>query len=81
MKLYYSGEVINYNGKIVLGTVNKGVLELFKLQNNIIYKTNVIQSDNAEYPEIFDLLFSKEDAGFVITSYSIHYTKLYEDRN
>lgn len=66
MKLYYSGEVINYNGKIVLGTVNKGVLELFKLQNNIIYKTNVIQSDNAEYPEIFDLLFSKEDAGLYV---------------
>jgi len=58
---YYSGEAINFRGKVIIGTINTGALELFSLENNHISKVNLIQSPELKYPKFYDLAFSEVD--------------------
>jgi len=81
IKPYYTGEVINYNNQIIIGTVNTGAMEIFKLQGNTIYKTNVIQSDDGEYPEFFDLLFSDENGKLYVYAVTGKYLYKYDISN
>lgn len=76
IKPYFSGEAIIYNNQTIFGTVNTGALEIFKLADNRIYKTNIIPSDDRKYPEFFDLLFSTENGRLYI--YTINGKYLYK---
>lgn len=58
---YYSGEAISFRGDVIIGTVNTGALELFKLENNNISKVNLIQSPESKYPKFYDLAFQKKN--------------------
>lgn len=60
VKPYYSGESINFNNHIYIGTVNTGKFELFGLDNGKIYrKTSIMTQNNTNFS---DLLFREEDS-------------------
>jgi hypothetical protein len=59
-KPYYSGEAVNYNGQVYIGSVNSGKFELFALENGEIMKKTAVTSPANESKEFYDLLFSKE---------------------
>ncbi|MBU0619470.1 MAG: hypothetical protein V1768_03465 [Patescibacteria group bacterium] len=56
-KPYYSGEVVSFNGKIFIGSVNTGNLELFTLENDKLFKKKVIVPDDLKYTTFYDLQF------------------------
>ncbi|MFA5247801.1 MAG: hypothetical protein WC415_00945 [Patescibacteria group bacterium] len=75
-KPYYSGEAVNFNGKIFIGSTNSGKFELFALENgSIIRKTNVASNDQ-ESKEFYDLLFEK--AGGKLFVYLVNGRYLYK---
>lgn len=58
VKPYYSGEAINYNNQIYIGTTNTGKFELFGFDNEKIYrKSSIMTQDNTSFS---DLLFRQE---------------------
>jgi hypothetical protein len=61
IKPYYSGEAVNFNGKIYIGTTNSGKFELFVLESGKIIKKTSISSPANESKEFYNLLFSKEN--------------------
>lgn len=60
-KAYYSGETVEFNGKIYIGTTNTGKFELFSLENGNIYKKTTVASNDQESKEFYDLLFEKSN--------------------
>jgi hypothetical protein len=59
-KPYYSGEAVNFNGKIFIGSTNSGKFELFALEGGKIVRKTAVASPANENKEFYDLLFSKE---------------------
>lgn len=62
---YYSGDAINYNGKLVVVSTDMGSLELFKLTNNGLQAEKSINSFDTKYGN-FDSFYSvalKEEQG------------------
>ena len=57
---YFSGEAVNYNGRIYIGTVNTGRFELFNLENNHLVKKNIINPDDAVYNRFIDLALRRQ---------------------
>lgn len=61
VKPYYSGDAIGYNGRVVIGTTNTGILELFELGQAGIVKKSLIRSDENEYRDFTDLALTNEE--------------------
>lgn len=61
VKPYYSGEAIGYNGRVIIGTVNMGIFELFELEQAGIIKKSLVRSDESEFQNFSDLVFSNEE--------------------
>jgi hypothetical protein len=59
VKPYYSGDTVNFNGKIYIGSTNSGKFELLALENGHIYRKAVVASSDIESKEFYDLLFDK----------------------
>lgn len=65
-KAYYSGEAINYNGQVYVGTTNTGSFELLALDNGELYKKLTISSYDRESDEFYDCeLFEEADRLYV----------------
>lgn len=61
-KVYYSGDAINYNDQLVIGSINMGYGEIFTLRNNEIIKIFTIpKSDLMFSKNFYDLKFNQED--------------------
>jgi hypothetical protein len=63
---YYSGDAINYNGHLYVGTVNSGSFELFSLEGNELYRKAIISSVDQESQVFVDVLFSKENGSLYV---------------
>ena len=60
VKPYYSGEAINYNSHLYIGTANTGKFELFGLDQDKLYrKTTIMAQDGSDYSD----LFFREESG------------------
>ena len=59
---YRSGEVVSFQGQVVIATVDTGALEFFRIVDNAIRKTGLIRSDESGYSEFVDVAL-KEQAG------------------
>lgn len=58
VKPYYSGEAVNYNNHIYIGTTNTGKFELFGLDNGKLFrKASIMTQNNTSFS---DLLFRQE---------------------
>jgi len=58
VKPYYSGEAVNYNGHLYIGTTNTGKFELFGLDQKKLYrKSSIMAQDNSNFSDLF---FRKE---------------------
>ena len=54
VKPYYSGETINFNSHLYIGTANTGKFELFGLDQGKLYrKTTIMAQDGSEYSDLF----------------------------
>ncbi len=54
VKPYYSGETVNYNNHLYIGTTNTGKFELFSLEKNKLYrKSTIISQDNKDFSDLF----------------------------
>ncbi len=61
VKPYYSGEAVEYQGDVYVGTVNTGSFELFKLEEEgLVKKANLI-STFYDHPRFNDLKFEKKN--------------------
>ena len=78
VKPYYTGEAINFQNKIIFGTANMGVLEIFQLENGRIIKKNVIKSDDDKYNNFFDLIFNIESNHLYIYATNGRYLYKYD---
>jgi len=78
-KSYYSGEAINFNNSLYVGSTNTGSLEIFKLENhNLKRLVNIRPTDNrfGRYGNFYDLKFSIESGHLFI--YTISNFSLYK---
>ncbi|MCK5511136.1 hypothetical protein KAI65_06415 [Candidatus Parcubacteria bacterium] len=78
IKPYYTGEAINFQNKIIFGTANMGVLEIFQLENGQIIKKNVIKSDDDKYANFSDLIFNIESNRLYIYATNGRYLYKYD---
>lgn len=78
VKPYYTGEAINFQNKIIFGTANMGVLEIFQLENSRIIKKNVIKSDDDKYADFSDLIFNIENNRLYIYATNGRYLYKYD---
>ncbi|HAM88966.1 MAG: hypothetical protein US83_C0002G0066 [Candidatus Falkowbacteria bacterium GW2011_GWC2_38_22] len=76
VKPYYSGEAIGYNGRVIIGTTNTGILELFELTQEGIVKKSLVRSDESEYRDFTDLAFANEGGRLYV--YTINGRYLYK---
>ncbi len=60
LKPYYSGDVIEFNNSIYVGTVNTGKFEIFTLENNKLFKKSTIISPSYKYNKFLDVKLRKE---------------------
>jgi len=64
VKSYYSGDAIIYQGSLIVGSVNMGQLELFRLEGKNLIKVAQIRSlanpKLSGSSDFFDLIFSQE---------------------
>ncbi|MCD4694139.1 hypothetical protein K8R62_02150 [bacterium] len=66
IKSYYSGKAFVYQDEIYIGTVNTGKFELFKLEDNKIYKKTSLVSTYYKHPYFMDLELREEDGSFFV---------------
>ncbi|MCK4539562.1 hypothetical protein KAU09_00225 [Candidatus Parcubacteria bacterium] len=78
IKPYYAGEAINFQNKIIFGTANMGVLEIFQLENGQIIKKSVIKSDDDRYINFSDLIFNIENNRLYIYATNGRYLYKYD---
>lgn len=63
-KSYYSGDAINYKGQVIIGSVNMGYFELFKLDSGKIKRMAILTPTESVIfgnKSFYDLLFSEEE--------------------
>jgi hypothetical protein len=58
---YYSGEAVEYNGTIYIGTANTGNFELFTLKNGELERETTLVSPAGEDMKFKDMTFSQEN--------------------
>jgi hypothetical protein len=63
---YYSGEAVEYNGTIYIGTADTGNFELFALEDGELYKKTALVSPAGEDMAFKDMAFSREDGGLYV---------------
>ncbi|PLX21374.1 hypothetical protein C0584_02740 [Candidatus Parcubacteria bacterium] len=59
VKPYYSGEAVNFNNQIYIGTTNTGILEIFGLNQDKLYRKSTIMAQDGS--DFYDLFFRIED--------------------
>ncbi|RLC39091.1 hypothetical protein DRH27_00620, partial [Candidatus Falkowbacteria bacterium] len=75
---YYSGEAVNFNGEVYIGTTNTGFFELFKLIDNRITRVGTIFSKDPANSYFLDTELSKENGRLYI--YLVNGTYIYKYR-
>ena len=72
VKSYYSGDAIIYQGSLIVGSVNMGQLELFRLEEKKLVKVARIKSIVTQQffgnSDFFDLIFSQEGSKLYVYS-------------
>lgn len=81
IKPYYSGEAISYNGRIIIGTTNTGILELFELGYDGIVKKSLVRSDESEYRDFSDLALTNESGRLYVYVINGRYLYKYDATN
>jgi hypothetical protein len=79
VKSYYNGDAINYNGLVVVGSTNMTGLEIFKLENNTLFRMVRIRSFRAQYggfDDFYNFKFNIEDG--ILYAYVVDGTYLYK---
>lgn len=66
IKSYYSGKAFVYQDDVYIGTVNTGKFELFKLEDNKIYKKTSLVSTYYKHPYFMDLEFREEKGSLYV---------------
>ncbi len=74
---YYSGDAINYNGQIVVGSADSGYLEIFKLEGDSLHRIIKVKNYNQTFntsENYSDVRFSQEGGRlyvYAISQYSV----------
>lgn len=84
-KSYYSGDAINFNNSLYVGSTDTGSLEIFKLENSDLKQLTTLRPLDARfgrYENFYDLKFSVE-AGhlfvYTINGYSLYKYEVVDD--
>jgi hypothetical protein len=78
VKPYYSGEAISFAGQVVVGTINSGALEIFKLENKTLIKIADLSALDQKFglPKDFEDLEFNNEAGrlyvYAVSQYEIY---------
>ena len=75
---YYSGEAVNFNNEIYIGSTNTGFFELFKLIDNRIARVGTIFSKDPANSYFLDTELSKENGRLYV--YLVNGTYIYKYR-
>ncbi|MFA5886930.1 MAG: hypothetical protein WC863_04150 [Patescibacteria group bacterium] len=85
IKSYYSGDAVNFNGRLYIGSTNSDSLELFKLEGRSLSPILKIKPFNERfgtYGKFYDLKFSVE-AGrlfvYAVSEYTLYKYEVFED--
>lgn len=81
IKPYYSGDTINYNGRVFIGTTDTKAFELFTVENGKIYKKATIASTDRESDEFYDCMFVAEGGKLYVYLVNGRYLYKYDVSN
>jgi len=85
IKSYYSGDAINFNDQLYVGSTNTDSLEVFKLQNKELIQLAQVRPYNdktAAYGRFYDLKFASENGRlfvYAVTDFSLYKYELVGD--
>lgn len=60
-KSYYSGDAINFDGKVVVATANTGAIELFVKEGGTLVRKGVVRSNETYNKNFVDVMLAQED--------------------